>query len=500
MAAAGPRQRWLRISSWWRLPRGTPRGPGPALPRRQNPSGSGMEWTALPLCLLLAAALQGGLTQGPGARPGPLLLRLRRLEEQFQRLQEVTLSHLQSIAGNYNISYNIDGRFRALAEQAEAATTARAALGAELARLATAGRRLHRRLKRLEGAVGALSPPHHLLTHPLGAPVEAGTKTHSPLDAARSWGSQQEWEPHGRVAPSTPSPRRPKARRWQQSWEEGGHWLPADAGHDGATREDAEPPHNAALRAQVALVLPTVTTVPQEQPPAARQPEEGRYRLLTPASTAPACHSGAVLHFPNTSAEHVAILGLGPRQGLRALSLCAWVATPAPCLGALLSYTTEDGGSSELAIRGCGRDLPGSTQFIIGDGQLRELPVMPLLDGEWHHLCLTWSSGQGQYRFYVDRRLLAAGSGFRQGYEIPAGGSVVLGGEQEQPGRDLSTAAAFVGHLAGFALWSRALLPGEVASMATGRGLPRGPLLTLADASLRGGVRRVVCPCLKHCL
>ncbi|XP_030338125.1 pentraxin-4 [Strigops habroptila] len=459
-----------------------------------------MAGTALPLCLLLAAALQGGLTQrsGPGARPGPLLLRLRRLEEQFRRLQEVTLSHLQSIAGNYNISYNIDGRFRALAEQAEAATTARAALGAELARLATAGRRLRRRLKRLEGTVGALSPPHRLLTHPLGAPVEAGTETHRPLEAARSWGSQR--EPHGQVAPSTPSPQLPKARRWQQRRQEEGHWLPADAGHDGASKEDAEPPHDAALGAQpVALVFPTVTMVPQEQPPAPQQPGEGRYRLPTPAPTSPACRTGAVLHFPNTSAEHVAILGLGPRRALRALSLCAWVATPAPCLGALLSYTTEDSGSA-LAVRGCGRDLPGSAQFVMEDGQLRELPVTPLLGGKWHHLCLTWSSGQGQYRFYVDRRLLAAGSGFQQGYEIPGGGLLVLGREQHHPGRGFSTEEAFVGHLAGFALWSRALLPGEVASMATGRGLPRGPLLTLADASLRGGVQRVACPYLQHCL
>ncbi|XP_061214291.1 pentraxin-4 [Neopsephotus bourkii] len=498
MAAAGPRQQWLRISSWGRLPRGTPRGLELALPRRQNPSGSGMAGTALPLCLLLTAALQGDLTQGPGARPGPLLLRLWRLEEQFQRLQEVTLSHLQSIAGNYNISYNIDGRFRALAEQAEAATTARAALGAELARLAAAGRRLHRRLKRLEGTVGALSPPHRLLTQPLGAPVEAGTKTHSPLDAARSWGSQR--EPHGRVAPSTPSPRRRKVKKWQHRRPQERHWLPAAAGHDGATREDAEPAHNAALGAQaVALVLSTVTMVPQEQPPAPQQPGEGRYRLRTPAPTPPACRTGAVLLFPNTSAEHAAILGPGPRRGLRALSLCAWVATPAPCLGALLSYTTEDGGS-ELAVRGCGRDLPGSTQFVIGDGQLRELPVTPLLDGEWHHLCLIWSSAQGQYRFYLDRRLLAAGSGFQQGYEVPAGGSLMLGGQQNHPGRDFSTSAAFVGHLAGVALWSRALLPGEVASMATGQGLPHGPLLTLADASLRDGVQRVACPCLQHCL
>ncbi|XP_053813776.1 pentraxin-4 [Vidua chalybeata] len=458
-----------------------------------------MAGIALPLCLILAAALQGGLTRAPQplARPGPLLLRLRRLEEQFLRLQEVTLNHLQSIASNYNISYNIDGRFQALAEQAEAADAARAALGAELARLATAGRRLRRRLKRLEGIVGALSPPHGLLTHAPAALVEAGTKPHGLPFAARSRGSPLEQQPPGQAVRSTPGPRRPKTRRWQQHRQEEGHCLPADAGPGGAPGEDEESPRDAAPVAQsMAAVLPTVSTAPREQPPAPRQPGEGRYG---PPAPLPACRSGAVLLFPNTSAEHGAVLGLGPHRGLRAMSLCAWLATPAPRLGALLSYATEDG-QNELAVQGHGGNRPGSARFIVGDGQVRELPVAPLLDGKWHHLCLTWSSGQGHYRFYVDRRLLAAGSGFQQGYEIPTGGSLVLGWGQDGPNVDLGTGEAFVGHLAGFALWRRALLPGEVARMATGRGLPRGPLLTLADASLQGGVRRVACPCLQHCL
>uniref|UniRef100_A0A8D0FY54 Pentraxin 4 n=1 Tax=Strix occidentalis caurina TaxID=311401 RepID=A0A8D0FY54_STROC len=389
---------------------------------------------------------------------------------QFHRFQEVTLSHLQSIAGNYNISYNIDGRFQVLAEQAEAATAAQAALGTELARLAAASQRLHRRLKRLEGTVGALSLPHHLVTHPPGAPLEAGTNLHGLLDAAWSWGSQLEQEPQGWVVPSTLSPQRPKTRWWQQRRQEKGHGLTVDAEAGGAPREDVKPPHNAAPGAQaMALALPTMTTVPQEQPVAPQQPGE-------------ACRTGTVLLFPNTSAEHVAVLGPGLHQGLRALSLCTWLASPAPHLGALLSYNTEDG-SSKLAMRGHGGNLTSSVHFVIGDRQFRELPVMPLLDGKWHHLCLTWSSSQGQYR-----------------YEIPAGGSLMLGREQGHPGRDFSAAEAFVGHLAGFALWSRALLPGEVANMATGQGLPRGPLLTLADASLQGGVCRVACPCLQHCL
>uniref|UniRef100_A0A8C3UWZ1 Pentraxin 4 n=1 Tax=Catharus ustulatus TaxID=91951 RepID=A0A8C3UWZ1_CATUS len=496
---------------------------------------------AVPLCLILTAALQGGLTRAPGppARPGPLLLRLRRLEEQvgarggegvlpnlcqrdtqhfglsrdpawgrgftphhptplqFLRLQEVTLNHLQSIASNYNISYNIDGRFQALEEQAEAADAARTALGAELARLATAGRRLRRRLKRLEGTVGALSPPHGLVTHPPAALVEAGTKPHGLPDTAGSRGSQLEQQRPGQAVPSIPSPRRPKRRRWQQHRQEEGHWLSAAAGAGGAPGEDEETPRDAAPRAQT--MAPVFPTVPQEQPPAPQQSGEGRYGPLTSMPTSPACRTGAVLFFPNTSAEHRAVLGLGPHRGLRAMSLCAWLATLAPRLGAVLSYLTEDG-HSELAVHGHGGDRPGSARFFLGVGQFRELPVVPLLDGKWHHLCLTWSSSQGQYRFYVDRRLLAAGSGFHPGYEIPAGGSLVLGWGQDGPKTDMGTAEAFVGHLAGFALWRRALLPGEVARMAIGRGLPRGPLLTLADASLQGGVRRVACPCLQRCL
>ncbi|XP_054068308.1 pentraxin-4 [Rissa tridactyla] len=485
-AAAGACQRGCGSNHGGGRPRGTPQGPGLALPCRQTASSSGMAGTVLPLCLLLAATLPGGLTQ---ARPRPLLLRLRRLEEQFRRLQEVTLSHLQSIAENYNISYNIDGRFQVLAEQAEAAASARAALAAELARLATTSRRLHRRLKRLEGTVGALSP-HCPLTYAPGAPEEAGTQLHDLPDTARSQGSQL-GQPQGWVTPSSPSPRHQKARRRQRQREEG-HQLPDDAGLGGAPREDAAPGDQA-----IALALPTMMVVPQEQPPSPQQPGEQTYGPLV--TTSPACRAGVTLFFPNTSAENVAVLGLGPRQGLRALSLCTWLATPAPHLGALLSYATEDGGS-ELALRGHAGDLPGSARFVIGDGEFRELPVMPLLDGKWHHLCLTWSSGQGQYRFYVDRRLLAAGSGFWQGYQIPAGGSLVLGWEPDHPRRGFSTAEAFVGHLAGLALWNRALLPGEVASMATGQGLPHGSLLTLADGSLQGGVRRVACPCLQHCL
>ncbi|XP_047918745.2 pentraxin-4 [Anser cygnoides] len=423
-----------------------------------------MAGTVLPLCLLLAAALRGGLPEAPGpaARTGPVLQRLRMLEEQFRRFQEVTLSHLQSIARNYNISYNIDRRFQVLAEQAEAADAARAVLGAELARLAAAGQRLHRRVKRLEGTVGGLTPRHHLLTRP-----EAGAEPHSPWDTVRS-----QHEPRGPVPPSTASPRPLKVR--QRLWEEG-HRLLVETGTIGMPTEDTEPLRDAQA---VTAALSATATGPQEQ-------------LGT------ACDVGPVLLFPGASASNAAVLRPGLRAGLWALSLCTWVLTPAPRLGTVLYYASEDG-DSKLAVHGQDRD-PGSACFVIGDTAFRELPVTPLLDGKWHHLCLIWSSSWGQYRFYVDRRLLAAGSGFQQGYEIPAGGSLVLGQPQGHVRVGFSPTGAFVGRLAGLALWNRALMPGEVASMATGQGLPCRPLLTLANASLQGEVQGVACTCLEHC-
>ncbi|NWI11462.1 PTX4 protein, partial [Crypturellus soui] len=469
----------------------------------------------LPARLLLAAlCLQGSLPQAP--RPGPLLERLRRLEEQFRRFREVTLTQLQAIAGNYNISYNIDERFRALAAQDVAAAAAlhdtRATLQAELARVATATVRLRRKVRRLEGQVAAWGERQELrdllvanLTRRLAGPA-AGSRRRLRQElqrlraAARVGASAREAQGQAplREHPKPPGQPRavgrpPKASKLQ-AWHR----------RSGRLREEGEQPldkarnvaelREAAVDHQdVALGSPATT---QMLPSEARIHEKQLPALEQPGTI---CGVGSVLLFPNSSVQNVAVVRAGLRVGLRALSLCAWVSTPASYLGTLLSYATEDN-DNKLVVHGWDRGLPGSMHFVIGDPEFRELPVTQLLDGKWHHLCLTWSSEQGKFRFYVDRRLLAAGSGFQQGYEIPAGGSLVLGQEQDELGGDFDASEAFVGRLAGLALWSRALMPGEVASLATGQGLPPGALLTLADASLQGWVRRVECVCLEHCL
>ncbi|PNJ05039.1 PTX4 isoform 1 [Pongo abelii] len=79
----------------------------------------------------------------------PFFERLRRLEEQFWRFQEVTRTHLQSIASNYNVSYNVDVRFQSLAEESQAVAQtvnrSQASVQGELAQLKAWVRKMQRR-------------------------------------------------------------------------------------------------------------------------------------------------------------------------------------------------------------------------------------------------------------------------------------------------------------------------------------------------------------------
>ncbi|KAH0632064.1 hypothetical protein JD844_020125, partial [Phrynosoma platyrhinos] len=221
-------------------------------------------------------------------------------------------------------------------------------------------------------------------------------------------------------------------------------------------------------------------------------PDPGMPSLPEPqALMQPICNVGSMLVFPNASTENFASFQPSFLAGLLELSLCSWVRTQAGYLGTILSYATEEN-DNKLVLHGRDAAPRNSIHFVIGDPAFRELPVGRILDGKWHHLCILWSSIQGRYWFYVDRRVVSMGSHFRKGYEIPPGGSLVLGQEQDSLGGGFEPSESFVGSLAGLALWDRVLAPGEVSGIAVGNGLPRGPLLTLANVSaLHGSVKKV---------
>ncbi|KAG9329471.1 hypothetical protein JZ751_004564, partial [Albula glossodonta] len=208
----------------------------------------------------------------------------------------------------------------------------------------------------------------------------------------------------------------------------------------------------------------------------------------SPKAKGAICNVKSALSFPSASTLNYVTFRKGLARGLLELSLCTWLRVGAGVgyVGTLLSYATEDN-DNKLVLYGRNSSRGPTLDFVIGDPAYRELPVEGVLDGHWHHLCVVWSSIEGRFWHYTDRRLTSTGSRFQKGYEVPAGGAVVLGQEQDVVGGGFDEAEAFVGELAGFTMWDRALSPGEVSGVATGRGLPRGTVLTLDDIEQPNG-------------
>ncbi|XP_034566409.1 pentraxin-4 [Notolabrus celidotus] len=236
-----------------------------------------------------------------------------------------------------------------------------------------------------------------------------------------------------------------------------------------------------------------------------------------PKKDATICNVDSMLFFPTASAENYVTFSL-TLPDLHELSVCLWLRVEAQHVGTLLSYATDDNdnqlvlygrsssaSSGSLSSSSSSSSHPSasssySLDFVIGDPVHRSLPVRSLLDARWHHLCVLWSSIQGRFWYYTDRQLASSGSNFGKGWEVPGGGSVVLGQEQDTVGGGFDPVEGFAGQVAGFRMWNRVLSPAEVEGVAEGRGVPRGVVLGMEDIKeLHGEVQQVSCECLEHC-
>ncbi|KAM7386565.1 hypothetical protein PAMA_009260 [Pampus argenteus] len=246
-----------------------------------------------------------------------------------------------------------------------------------------------------------------------------------------------------------------------------------------------------------------------------------------PKKDATICNVDSMLLFPSASVENYVTFSLS-LPDLPELSVCLWLRVDTSHVGTIFSYATHDN-DNQLVLYGRNSSVSSaffpassssshhsyssspfthssyvsspSLDFVIGDPVYRRLPVSLLLDARWHHLCVLWSSIQGRFWHYNDRRLASSGSNFRKGWEIPGGGSVVLGQEQDTVGGGFEPAEGFAGQVAGFRVWNRVLSPSEVEGVADGRGVPRGVVLSMEDIKeVHGEVQQVACECLEHCV
>nr|XP_010990939.1 pentraxin-4 [Camelus dromedarius] len=457
--------------------------------------------------LFVLMYLPGALLQeaGPVRQRKPFFERLRRLEEQFQRFQEAALTHLQGIASNYNLSFDFEARFQSLAHRSQAVALAlnqsQATMQEDLGHLKTWMRKTQRRSWKVDSRLLALDTA---LSERSRQCARERKEQEAQRDALSSL-ALDVWALQDALAHLMPLVQSQGARlatlEGQLQVASPGTAAP---GVTPAQPRSSSPSSPQLQRGRQALGAPPE---PREPPLDFIRPLQGTHKLpgpgsqraRTPESPGEICNVGPVLVFPNASTKNVVFLCPGFLTSLRALSICSWIRTASGHLGTLLSYATEEN-DNKLVLHGRDSLVPGSIHFVIGDPAFRELPLQLLLDGRWHHVCVIWTSILGRYWLHVDRRLVATGSRFREGYEIPPRGSLVLGQEQDNVGGGFDSSEAFVGSMAGLAIWDRVLVPGEVSNLAIGKELPMGVILMLTSAiSVGRFVQRVNCSCLQLC-
>lgn len=74
--------------------------------------------------------------------------------------------------------------------------------------------------------------------------------------------------------------------------------------------------------------------------------------------------------------------------------------------------------------------------FSTSPPQAATLPLS-LSDGKWHHVCVTWTTRDGQWEAYQDGVKRGSGANLSAWHPIKAGGVFILGQEQVKSTRAL---------------------------------------------------------------
>ena len=106
--------------------------------------------------------------------------------------------------------------------------------------------------------------------------------------------------------------------------------------------------------------------------------------------------------------------------------------------------------------------------------------TVPLNDGAWHSVCLTWSKNQGPWKFYVDGAMRASETGFQPKHVIPQGGTLIVGQIQNTKG-EFSAAESFVGNISRVNFWDIVLNESEIFSMSRSCGGEIGSAVAWKD-------------------
>lgn len=177
--------------------------------------------------------------------------------------------------------------------------------------------------------------------------------------------------------------------------------------------------------------------------------------------------SDFIMSFNNPSTSNFAIVDGIPQMSSTSISM--WVQTiDKHRPGTMLSYAANDRHHSipnALTMTDY-----GSLKIYINDKPV--FTNLKLNDGKWHHVVFTWSSKDGVWNLYENGSLVASGDDLETNGQIPGGGSLILGQEQDCVGGNFSPLEAFVGNITRVNLWNNVLSSNDVKNLCSLKDIP----------------------------
>ncbi|UYV77163.1 SVEP1 [Cordylochernes scorpioides] len=125
--------------------------------------------------------------------------------------------------------------------------------------------------------------------------------------------------------------------------------------------------------------------------------------------------------------------------------------------------------------------------FVLYVANNRFVTDVTATDGLWHHICVTWTSQNGDWAVYMDGAQKAYGTDLSPGVVIPGGGILVVGQDQDILGGGFNDPEAFMGEIAQLYVWPVELQPSDVMVLAS-TCAPYGMVEIFAWPDILGGL------------
>ena len=148
---------------------------------------------------------------------------------------------------------------------------------------------------------------------------------------------------------------------------------------------------------------------------------------------------------------------------ISALTISFWMRTKDTNPGTVLSYATTVNNvlqDNALTLQ----DYAGFNLFV---NNKTVFTGVKAIDGQWHHVAVTWESSGGTWHSYKDGvKVKSSAEAFQQGEIIKGGGVLILGQEQDELGGGFNTEENFIGDVSQMHIFDNVLSATDIYNLA----------------------------------